>query len=77
MVSLKPRTKILLIVGMSKVVFSGNKKDAQIATLSSGIEVRAHKLSTAFRFKADGYRTIEVPFEEIISKEFKIKLQLK
>jgi hypothetical protein len=77
MVPFKPRTKILLIVGMSKVIFSGNKKDAQIATLGNGVEVRAHKLSTAFRFKADGYRTIEVPFEQIAADEFKVKLPLK
>jgi hypothetical protein len=37
----KPRTKILLIVGASKITFSGNKRDAQIATLANGAEVRA------------------------------------
>jgi hypothetical protein len=36
----KPRTKILLIVGASKV-FSGNKRDAQISTLANGIEVQS------------------------------------
>jgi hypothetical protein len=45
--------------------FSGNKRDAQISTLANGIEVRANKLSTAFRFKTDGYRPIEVSFDEI------------
>jgi hypothetical protein len=48
----KPRTKILLIVGASKITFSGNKV-LKIATLANGAEVRANKLSTAFRFKAD------------------------
>jgi hypothetical protein len=42
----KPRTKILLIVGASKITFSGNKRDAQIATLANGAEVRANKLYT-------------------------------
>jgi hypothetical protein len=36
----KPRTKILLIVGASKITFSGNKRDAQIATLANGAEVK-------------------------------------
>jgi hypothetical protein len=30
----KPRTKILLMVEASKITFSGNKGDAQIATLA-------------------------------------------
>jgi hypothetical protein len=72
----KPRTKILLIVGASKITFSGNKRDAQIATLANGAEVRANKLSTAFRFKA-GYRPIEISFDDIRAQNFKLTLQSK
>jgi hypothetical protein len=72
----KPRTKILLIVGASKITFSGNK-DAQIATLANGAEVRANKLSTAFRFKAEGYRPIEISFDDIRAQNFKLTLQSK
>jgi hypothetical protein len=42
----KPRTKILLIVGASKITFSGNKRDAQIATLANGAEVRAKAINS-------------------------------
>jgi hypothetical protein len=73
----KPRTKILLIVGASKITFSGNKRDAQIATLANGAEVRANKLSTAFRFKAEGYRPIEISFDDIRAQNFKLTLQSK
>jgi hypothetical protein len=71
----KPRTKILLIVGARS--FSGNKRDAQIATLANGAEVRANKLSTAFRFKAEGYRPIEISFDDIRAQNFKLTLQSK
>jgi hypothetical protein len=37
----KPRTKILLIVGASKITF-WKQRDAQIATLANGAEVRAN-----------------------------------
>jgi hypothetical protein len=47
------------MVGASKITFSGNKRDAQIATPANGAG-RANKLSTAFRFKAEGYRPIEM-----------------
>lgn len=73
----KPRTKIFLTVGKSIVTFSGNKKAPQIAILHPNIEVRAHKLSTAFKFKAEGYRTIEVSFDTIREKDFKIALSQK
>jgi hypothetical protein len=72
----KPRTKILLIVGASKITFSGNKRDAQIATLANGAEV-TNKLSTAFRFKAEGYRPIEISFDDIRAQNFKLTLQSK
>jgi hypothetical protein len=54
----KPRTKILLIVGASKITFSGNKE--MLSHTSQWRRVRANKLSTAFRFKAEGYRPIEI-----------------
>lgn len=73
----KPRTKITVIVGKSKVIISGNKKDVQIATLACGTEVRANKLSTAFRFKADGFRPVESSFDEIREMNFKIILKEK
>ena len=73
----KARTKIFLTVGKSVLTFSGNKKAPQIATLHPDIEVRAHKLSTAFRFKAEGYRTVELSFDAIREKEFKIALSPK
>jgi hypothetical protein len=72
----KPRTKILLIVGASKITFSGNKRDAQIATLANGAEVRANKLSTAFRFKAEGYRPIESKFRRYQSTKLQINTSI-
>jgi hypothetical protein len=71
----KPRTKILLIVGASKITFSGNR-DAQIATLSQWRRGES-KLSTAFRFKAEGYRPIEISFDDIRAQNFKLTLQSK
>jgi hypothetical protein len=66
----KPRTKIHL-----RSHHSGNKRDAQIATLANGAE--ANKLSTAFRFKAEGYRPIEISFDDIRAQNFKLTLQSK
>jgi hypothetical protein len=37
-------------------------------------EVRANKLSTA-RFKAEGYRPIEISFDDIRAQNFKLTLQ--
>lgn len=68
----KPRTKITLIFNKSKIIFSGNKRDVQIAILPCGTEVRANKLSTAFRFKAIGFRPVEATFDEIRDLNFKI-----
>jgi hypothetical protein len=71
----KPRTKILLIVGASKIIL-WKQRDAQIATLANGAEVRAN-ISTAFRFKAEGYRPIEISFDDIRAQNFKLTLQSK
>lgn len=70
----KPRTKIKVLIGKSVVIFSGNKKGSQIATLACSTEVRASRLSTAFRFKADGYRPVELSFDKIRETLFVVTL---
>jgi hypothetical protein len=70
----KPRTKILLIVEHLR---SHSLETCSIATLANGAEVRANKLSTAFRFKAEGYRPIEISFDDIRAQNFKLTLQSK
>jgi hypothetical protein len=70
----KPRTKILLIVGASKITFSGNKRDAQIATLANGAEVRANKLSTPDSKRIQTYRN---KFRRYQSTKLKLTLQSK
>jgi hypothetical protein len=51
------------------------KETAQISTLANGIEGQS-KLSTTFRFKTDGYRPIEVSFDEI-RKEIQANTSIK
>jgi hypothetical protein len=71
----KPRTKILLIVGASHILWK--QKRCSNSHTSHGAEVRANKLSTAFRFKAEGYRPIEISFDDIRAQNFKLTLQSK
>lgn len=77
MEELKPRAKITVIVGTKKVIFSGNAKSAQIIQLASGPEVRANKLAGAFRFRAEGFRSQELTFDQIRAAEYKITLRSK
>jgi hypothetical protein len=73
----KPRTKLTLILGTKKRIFSGNKRDTQIEILADNTEIRVNKLEGAFRFKATGFKPEELTFDQIREKEFKIILSKK
>lgn len=74
METLKPRAKITVILDKNKAIFSGRKRDAQIATVGENTEVRANKLSDGFRFRADGYRPQELSNADIIALNYKVTL---
>lgn len=76
-IKFKQRTKIYVIVGQSKVTFSGNRTDTQIQELASGLEIRANKLATGFRFRALDYRPQELTFQQIIDLGYVVKLMPK
>jgi hypothetical protein len=57
----KPRTKILLIVEHLR---SHSLETKEMLSHTSQWR-RGEQLSTAFRFKAEGYRPIEISFDDI------------
>ena len=63
-----------VIIGKNKVIFSGNRKTAQIIPLPSGVEVRANKLAGGFRFRAEGYRPREFSNDELRAANLKVTL---
>lgn len=71
---IKNRTKIKIIIGKSKVTVSANRREPQIIFLSDGTEVRANKLSTAFKFRATGYRSQELSNDDLRALDFKVVL---
>lgn len=70
----KGRTKIYVIVGSSRVTFSGNRTDTQIYELPSGLEIRVAKLSTGFRFRVPNHRTQELTYQQIADLDYTIKM---
>jgi hypothetical protein len=71
----KPRTKILLIVEHLRSHSLETKRCSNSHT--SQWRRGTNKLSTAFRFKAEGYRPIEISFDDIRAQNFKLTLQSK